>query len=140
MGETDEDVSLFAFSEGALNTTSLERGKQMESLLQEESQLVTVRQRTLRSLFEQLLHEEQVIDFLTIDVEGGEVGVLRGNDWCQYRPRLVLVETLGLTLDNWRESEVVQFLLGEGFTPMALLFHTLVLVGDDELRLYWKGT
>ncbi len=31
------------------------------------------------------------IDFLTIDVEGGEAEVLRGGDWQRYRPKVVLI-------------------------------------------------
>jgi FkbM family methyltransferase len=36
--------------------------------------------------------KERTIDFMKIDVEGGELGVLEGADWGTYRPRLLIVE------------------------------------------------
>jgi FkbM family methyltransferase len=35
---------------------------------------------------------ERTIDFMKIDVEGGELGVLQGADWVKYRPRLLIIE------------------------------------------------
>jgi FkbM family methyltransferase len=34
----------------------------------------------------------RTIDFMKIDVEGGELGVLEGADWERYRPRLLIIE------------------------------------------------
>lgn len=140
VGAADGEASLFAFSEGALNTTTSERGRKISKLVQEDCRPFSVPQRSLRSIFSEVLPRGQVIDFLSIDVEGGETSVLHGNDWSLYRPRLILLETFGQTLENWSESDDIQFLRKEGFTPMALLFHTVVLIGDEELRKYWKGT
>lgn len=36
--------------------------------------------------------KERTIDFMKIDVEGGELGVLQDADWRKYRPRLLIVE------------------------------------------------
>lgn len=46
---------------------------------------------TLSHLFEEHLGERR-IDFLSVDVEGFELEVFRGNDWAKFRPRLILVE------------------------------------------------
>jgi FkbM family methyltransferase len=43
----------------------------------------------------------RTIDFMKIDVEGGELGVLQGADWTRYRPRLLVVEA---TAVNSREE------------------------------------
>ncbi len=39
-------------------------------------------------------HAPAQIDFLKIDVEGGEEGVLSGADWRRYRPKVVIVEAI----------------------------------------------
>lgn len=44
------------------------------------------------------------IDFMSIDVEGAEIQVLRSNDWRRYRPRLILIEV------NRAEIEIEGFL------------------------------
>ncbi|HEX2215401.1 MAG TPA: FkbM family methyltransferase [Xanthobacteraceae bacterium] len=47
---------------------------------------------TLRELCAQ--HVSASIDFLKVDVEGGEKDVLQGGDWKTFRPKIVLVEAL----------------------------------------------
>lgn len=46
--------------------------------------------RTLKDVFQDLKVKE--IDFLKVDVEGLEYEVLSGNDWSQWRPKLVIIE------------------------------------------------
>ncbi len=45
--------------------------------------------------------KERTIDFMKIDVEGGELGVLQSADWERFRPRLLIVEA---TLVNSKEE------------------------------------
>ena len=76
---------------------------------------------TLARLCEQ--HAPGEIDFLKIDVEGGEADVLHGGDWRRYRPKVVLVEAVrpGSGEPAWEEWE--PFLLGQGYR--FALFDTL---------------
>ncbi|MBA4190324.1 MAG: hypothetical protein C0467_20245 [Planctomycetaceae bacterium] len=50
--------------------------------------------RTLASVFEE--HANGPIDFMSVDVEGYELAVLRGNDWKRFRPRVLVVEATEL--------------------------------------------
>ena len=63
------------------------------------------------------------IDFLKIDVEGGEASVLRGGDWRRYRPKVVLIEAVrpGSNEPAWGEWE--PFLLAQNYR--FALFDTL---------------
>lgn len=47
---------------------------------------------TLYELFDQYFQDKKV-DFMSIDTEGFDVQVLRGNDWSKLRPRLIVTET-----------------------------------------------
>jgi FkbM family methyltransferase len=51
----------------------------------------TVPVRTLTSIFEEHA-TAQVVDFMSIDVEGHERAVLTGNDWQRFRPRVLVIE------------------------------------------------
>jgi FkbM family methyltransferase len=51
----------------------------------------TVPIRTLASILEEHA-PAQVVDFLSIDVEGHERAVLSGNDWQRFRPRVIVIE------------------------------------------------
>jgi FkbM family methyltransferase len=50
----------------------------------------TVQVRPLRDVFAE--YQPPQIDFLSIDVEGHERRVIRGNNWTRWRPRVVVVE------------------------------------------------
>ena len=48
----------------------------------------------LSTLFRRYLPKNTVIDFLSLDVEGGELDVLQGNDWEIYRPMWMMIEVM----------------------------------------------
>jgi FkbM family methyltransferase len=68
-------------------------------------------------------HGVDEIDFLKIDVEGGEADVLLGGDWRRYRPKVIVVEavTPGSGEPAWAAWE--PFLLAQGYR--FALFDTL---------------
>ena len=60
-------------------------------------------------------HAIASIDFLKVDVEGGEAGVLFGNDWGRFRPKVILIEAVVPVTNepSWQEWE--PFLLSQGY-------------------------
>jgi len=68
-------------------------------------------------------HDVREIDFLKIDVEGGEADVLHGGDWERYRPKVIVIEAVmpGSGEPAWAEWE--PFLLARGYR--FRLFDTL---------------
>jgi FkbM family methyltransferase len=68
-------------------------------------------------------HGVTEIDFLKIDVEGGEADVLHGGDWRRYRPKVIVIEAVmpGSGEPAWAEWE--PFLLAQGYR--FRLFDTL---------------
>ena len=65
------------------------------------------------------------IDFLTVDVEGHDLQVLRSNDWERFRPKWVLAEVTGKSLEEVMESELVGYMKGRGYLLFAKTFNTL---------------
>jgi FkbM family methyltransferase len=61
----------------------------------------TVDAKTLDDLLAETGHNNR-IDFVSIDTEGTEIDVLRGFDLKKYKPRLILVEDKGRSLDKHR--------------------------------------
>jgi len=45
------------------------------------------------------MRDDQHIDFLSIDTEGNELNILKGNDWKKYRPQVILIETADQEID-----------------------------------------
>jgi FkbM family methyltransferase len=77
---------------GVVNTVSPENAQKWTRDLGREPRVARVRTTTLAALLGRYLPEGQSIDFMTVDVEGHDLAVLRSNDWDRYRPELVLVE------------------------------------------------
>ena len=55
---------------------------------------VTVRQKSLSSILATELNNIDAIDVLSIDVEGGELNVLKGLDLNKYKPKLIVTENV----------------------------------------------
>ncbi len=53
--------------------------------------------RPLADILDEYLPANQTIDFLTVDVEGLDLAVLRSNNWQKYRPVVILTETIHIS-------------------------------------------
>ena len=49
----------------------------------------------------------QAIDFLSVDCEGSDLGVLRSNDWDRFQPRVIAVEDWQKESEGLMEKELV---------------------------------
>jgi FkbM family methyltransferase len=67
----------------------------------------------------------QAIDFMSIDVEGLDLQVLRSNDWSSYRPDFVLVESLDFRLENAHEHPTHVFMRSQRYELVAKTLNTL---------------
>jgi len=59
------------------------------------------------------------IDFMTVDVEGLDLRVLRSNDWEKYRPKIVLAEVLASDLCDLQKDELAIFMISKGYRIIA---------------------
>lgn len=88
---------------------------------------IEIKPSKLSSILEQYLPKSTVIDFLSIDVEGLEIEVLKSNNWEVYRPRVLLVESLAKNISHLSGLDIVEFMTNneyEGFakTPNGIFF------------------
>lgn len=118
----------YILNEPALNTASedLARLRPVEDRYYRVTETVSLKPRTLAAILDELLPKGQVIDLLSVDVEGLDLDVLRTNDWRRYRPELLLVELLATELEELAQHEVVCYLRDQGFRPIAKLYNTVV--------------
>ena len=91
-----------------------------------------VHAKPLSRLLASHLPPRQRVDFLSIDVEGRDLSVLRSNDWSAFRPRVVLVEMLDETLETLASSRCSLFMLSVGYRAVARTHTTTFFV--DEPR------
>lgn len=58
----------------------------------------------------------QVIDFMTIDVEGFDLNVLKSNNWSKYRPKIVLVESHKTNIENLEDCPIYMFMKSQNYS------------------------
>jgi len=66
------------------------------------------------------------IDFLSVDVEGLDLLVLKSNDWNLFRPSCVLAEVLNATLEEAINGDIAKFMHKQGYTVFARTYNTLI--------------
>jgi Methyltransferase FkbM domain len=71
------------------------------------------------------LPKGRMIDFMSVDVEGFDLQVLRSNDWSRYRPEFVLVEALEFNLERASQHPVHIFMNGIGYELAAKTLNTI---------------
>jgi FkbM family methyltransferase len=115
---------LYLFNEPALNTfdESLASARCNDDWPIETT--VDVPMVPLSEILRKYLPSGKAINFLTVDVEGFDLEVLQSNDWQKYRPTVVLVETLGLTIDDLTSDPVTAYLRSLGYVAYAKTVNT----------------
>ena len=139
--ETAGPVDFYVFSEAALNTSSAPRSSLVHGWTGETAEVVTVQGEPLgKLLHEHVPKNVAALDFMSIDIEGSEMAALRSNDWEKFRPRVLILEALGRTLMDLDSSPEVQFVRSMGFTPVSMLYNSVVFVSDKSLlEEHWSA-
>ena len=91
---------------------------------------------TLDSVIEKSPFKNSQIDFISIDVEGSELNVLKNFNFLKYSPKILVVEYLDLKLphleiknldiENVLKSEVYKFIISKNYTLINWLHSDLV--------------
>jgi FkbM family methyltransferase len=127
VGERPGALTYYRFDEAALNTFDADVVKsRLANTRYKLLDNIEVRIERLATLLELHLPAGRTIDFLTIDAEGMDLQVLRSNDWSRFRPRCVLVESLGVSLEDVLRGDIFLFMRDRGYELFAKTFNTLV--------------
>ncbi|MES2062975.1 MAG: FkbM family methyltransferase [Bacteroidota bacterium] len=120
-----DKLTFYCFNEPALNGFSKEISEERNTskkykIIKE----VEVETYPLADVLDKNLPANQQIDFLTIDVEGLDLQVLKSNNWDKYKPSYILVEDR-IEFDNLADSEVYTYLKKQGYQLVAKTLRTL---------------
>jgi FkbM family methyltransferase len=120
------ELKYYVFNDPALNTFD-------DDLMRERETQTTyrvvgtakIRLERLDRILDQYLPKHQTIDFMSIDVEGFDLRVLRSGDWNRYRPEFVLVEALDFSIQTAAEHPIHRFMTGIEYELVAKTMNTL---------------
>jgi FkbM family methyltransferase len=129
VSDVHQELVYYSFKEPALNTFDPGVAEGLSSLLISETR---IQMYTLCELLDQYLPAGQVIDFLSIDVEGLDLQVLRSNDWSRYRPTYVLAESLGMRdVSSVLQSPLNAYMVSQGYSLFAKCVNTLFFQDNE---------
>lgn len=126
-----ETIKFDLYKEPAFNSAVAERRGAYLDIFLETIERPSL---TLRTILARNLPAGVKVDLITVDVEGWEANVLRGNDWDQFHPSYVMVET-EIDLHDVASSPVVTFMKSAGYRLRSYLFLTAIFTPAE--RGFW---
>ena len=120
-------LNYYIFNEPALNgfSSNISKARADSSNTYEITNIIKVKVKPLSKILDSYVSEKQNIDFISVDVEGFDLEVLKSNDWAKYRPNFVLAEVLDLEFENFKDDPIVRFMEKQGYSPYAKLVNTI---------------
>lgn len=117
----------YMFDEPALNGFSGELSKERDK----ESNFKIIGKKKintypLSTILDRYLPKGEKIDFISIDVEGLDLVVLKSNNWKKYSPKYVLIEYLNIDIESIMKDPLYSFLSKKGYKIVAKTFRTLI--------------
>jgi FkbM family methyltransferase len=120
ISEHSGELTYHRFSDPAMNTfdpqLAAEREKDGRWKLLQRS---TVPVRTLASVLSEHIEIDHGIGFMSVDVEGFDLAVLRSNDWQRFRPRIVMAESLQSRLRDIDRCPIHSLMAAQGYEIVA---------------------
>ena len=134
-----KETNLFFYhSKSTLNTISRKNVDYQKAKISKSLKVNTV---TLNSILEKSKFNIQEIDFLSIDVEGSELPIIKNKDFKKYKIKVIVVEYLDLSLpaleiknikiENIIKSELYQFMISKNYTLANVLHSDLVFINNN---------
>ena len=85
----------------------------------------------LDSILAKNLNESE-IDFMSIDVEDSELGVLKSNDWIRWRPHVVLMESTRFTFNSPMSDPAVRYLADKGYILSEKVGENVLMICSEK--------
>ena len=125
-------LKYFQFNEPALNTFDPVVAKERDGLRQYK--IINVKDvptDSLSNILDLYLPANQKITFLSVDVEGLDLEVLKSNNWLKYRPQYIVAECLTVDLFKLKDDLVVEYVSSLGYVPFAVTGYSILFKSQD---------
>jgi len=139
ISNNEKEVDLFFYhSKSAINTINKATANYQSATV---TQVKKIKTTTLNSILDNSKFRNLNIDFLTIDVEGSELLVLENFNFNKYKPKIIVVEYLDLSLKKLEiknlniisamKSEIYKLIVSNNYTLVNMLHSDLVFARND---------
>lgn len=132
ISDKKEKLTYYIFNEPALNSFSKElsynRLKCGQYYIVSEVDIETC---TLKELLYCYMPNNQVIDFMTIDCEGLDIKILQSNDWCKYKPSVILIENTAGSICKIINTDIDILLTSNNYKLIGKTLYTLIYMHNN---------
>jgi FkbM family methyltransferase len=124
VADKDDVLDYYCFRSSLMNTFKTEEAEALKNDPDEGCRSLGVKKIKVRQLRDILNEYDSFIgssriDFMNIDVEGGELEVLSSNDWNKYLPGFIAVEIHDFDLSKVNDFAVHNYLLEKNYSLIA---------------------
>ena len=136
--EIKETDLFFYHSKSALNTIDKKTANYQKAKVTSVKKIKTT---TLNDVLDESIYKWSNIDFLSIDVEGSELSVLKNFNFHKFKPKVIVVEYLDLSLNkleiknlsiqNAMNSEIYKLIISKNYTLANMIHSDLVFIYND---------
>lgn len=126
ISDSETELTYYMFDDPALNTFDRERTE----LITKEANYKLISKKVIKTsrlekFLDYYITSKQKIDFMSIDVEGHDLKVLKSNNWNKYKPKYILVESLEKASFDVYKDPISIYLSNYNYHPFANTFNTL---------------
>jgi FkbM family methyltransferase len=132
IGGEEGFLNFYCFNEPALNTfdekvaTARNTGKPYKI-----TKTIPVKIQPLSDVLTKYLPANTTIDFMSVDVEGLDLEVLKSNDWIRFSPKFILVEDTSFSLNQPQLSDTHKYLTEKGYSLCAAVKRTNIYQNNN---------
>jgi len=127
LSDKKEELIYFIFNETALNGfLSIRRIKELENKGYKLIEKKLIKTTILSEVLEKYINRKKRINFMSIDVEGHELKILKSNNWEKYAPDYLLVEILNCNFNEVLGNELYNFIINKGYKLVAKTIRTFI--------------
>ena len=132
IGQTRSVSKFYVFNVPALNTFDEELARSRDHAPFRIERVIEIPLLPLADVLGEHLPAGTDIDFLSVDVEGWDLEVLKSNDWTRFRPKVVLAELFGSTIGEASSDPLFFYLASVGYEPLAKTINTWLFVDRSK--------
>lgn len=116
ISDKEEVLEYYMFSSTFYNSFSKDDAEKSKKV----SELLEIRKIKTQKLSDILdKHSIQRIDFMSVDVEGFDLNVLKSNNWQKYRPKVIVTECFAKDFAELDKNEIYNFLKERNYTQFC---------------------
>ena len=119
-------IYIFFHNRSAINTLSKESGFKAKEIRK-------ISTRTLNDIIENSPYKDKQINYLSIDVEGHELNVLKGFDLKKYKPELIIIEFIDINIKEYYLNKIDNILSSDIYNFMKKHDYKLINWVHDDL-------